>query len=66
MIPDKIYLYPYATDGIYEVETEPTEGHIEYIRKDALLDILRLGKEECCTVKGRRHFQSVIDRIESL
>ena len=30
--PEKIYLYPYPTDGIYEVETKPLEGTIEYIR----------------------------------
>lgn len=35
--PDKIYLYPYSTDGIYEVETKPLEGTIEYIRKDAFI-----------------------------
>jgi hypothetical protein len=36
--PEKIYLYPYSTDGIYEVETKPLEGTIEYIRKDAFIE----------------------------
>jgi hypothetical protein len=35
--PEKIYLYPYSTDGIYEVETKPLEGTIEYIRADAFM-----------------------------
>jgi hypothetical protein len=34
---EKIYLYPYSTDGIYEVETKPLEGTIEYIRADAFM-----------------------------
>ena len=36
--PEKIYLYPYSTDGIYEVETKPLEGTIEYIRTDAFIE----------------------------
>ena len=36
--PEKIYLYPYPTDGIYEVETKPLEGTIEYIRTDAFIE----------------------------
>ena len=36
--PDKIYLYPYSTDGIYEVETKPLEGTIEYTRTDAFIE----------------------------
>jgi len=36
--PEKIYLYPYSTDGIYEVETEPLEGTIEYTRTDAFIE----------------------------
>lgn len=36
--PEKIYLYPYSTDGIYEVETKPLEGTIEYIRADAFIE----------------------------
>ena len=35
--PEKIYLYPYSTDGIYEVETKPLEGTIEYTRTNAFL-----------------------------
>ena len=35
--PEKIYLYPYSTDGIYEVETKPLEGTIEYTRTDAFM-----------------------------
>jgi len=34
---EKIYLYPYSTDGIYEVETKPLEGTIEYISVDAFI-----------------------------
>lgn len=37
-VPEKIYLYPYSTDGIYEVETKPLEGTIEYVRKDAFVE----------------------------
>ena len=36
--PEKIYLYPYSTDGIYEVETKPLEGTVEYIRTDAFIE----------------------------
>lgn len=36
--PEKIYLYPYSTDGIYEVETKPLEGTIEYTRADAFIE----------------------------
>ena len=36
--PEKIYLYPYSTDGIYEVETKPLEWTIEYIRTDAFIE----------------------------
>ena len=36
--PDKIYLYPYSTDGIYEVETKPLEGTIEYTLTDAFIE----------------------------
>ena len=37
-VPEKIYLYPYSTDGIYEVETKPLEGTIEYIRADVFIE----------------------------
>lgn len=36
--PEKIYLHPYSTDGIYEVETKPLEGTVEYIRTDAFME----------------------------
>ena len=36
--PEKIYLYPYSTDGIYEVETKPLEGTIEYTRTDTFVE----------------------------
>ena len=36
--PEKIYLYPYSTDGIYEVETKPLDGTIEYTRTDAFIN----------------------------
>ena len=35
--PEKIYLYPYSTDGIYEVETKPLEGTSEYTRTDTFM-----------------------------
>lgn len=35
--PEKIYLYPYSTDGIYEVETKPLEGTVEYTRTDVFI-----------------------------
>ena len=35
--PEKIYLYPYSTDGIYEVETKPLEGTIEYTHTNAFI-----------------------------
>ena len=35
---ENIYLYPYSTDGIYEVETKPLEGTIEYTRTDAFVN----------------------------
>ena len=38
--PEKIYLYPYSTDGIYEVETKQLEGTIEYIRADAFVEAI--------------------------
>ena len=37
-VSEKIYLYPYSTDGIYEVETKPLEGTIEYTRTDAFIE----------------------------
>jgi hypothetical protein len=36
--PEKIYLYPYSTDGIYEVETKSLEGTTEYTRTDAFIE----------------------------
>jgi hypothetical protein len=36
--PEKIYLYPYSTDGIYEVETKPLEGTVEYTRTDTFIE----------------------------
>ena len=36
--PKKIFLYPYSTDGIYEVETKPLEGTVEYTRTDAFIE----------------------------
>lgn len=36
--PEKIFLYPYSTDGIYEVETKPLEGTVEYTRTDAFIE----------------------------
>ena len=36
--PKKIYLYPYSTDRIYEVETKSLEGTIEYVRYDAFIE----------------------------
>ena len=36
--PEKIYLYPYSTDGIYEVETKPLEGTVEYTHTDAFIE----------------------------
>lgn len=36
--PEKIYLYPYSTDGIYEAETKPLEGTVEYTRTDAFIE----------------------------
>ena len=35
---EKIFLYPYSTDGIYEVETKPLEGTVEYTRTDAFIE----------------------------
>ena len=35
---EKIYLYPYSTDGIYEVETKPLEGTVEYTRTDVFIE----------------------------
>ena len=39
--PDKIYLYPYPTDGIYEVETKKLDGTVEYIRRDFVEKLFR-------------------------
>ena len=36
--PEKIYLYSYPTDGIYEVETKPLEGTVEYTRTDYFIE----------------------------
>ena len=36
--PEKIYLYPYPTDGIYDVETEPLEGTVEYARTNIFIE----------------------------
>lgn len=36
--PEKIYLYPYSTDGIYEVETKPLEGTVEYTCSDVFVE----------------------------
>ena len=36
--PEKIYLYPYSTDGIYEVETKPLEGTIEYTNTNVFIE----------------------------
>jgi hypothetical protein len=35
---EKIFLYPYSTDGIYEVETKPLEGTVEYTRTDTFIE----------------------------
>ena len=44
--PEKIYLYPYSTDGIYEVETKPLEGTVEYTRTDVFIENLKKYLEE--------------------
>lgn len=44
--PKKIYLYPYSTDGIYEVETKPLEGTVEYTRTDAFIEKAKKWFEE--------------------
>lgn len=52
--PEKIYLYPYSTDGIYEIETKPLEGTVEYTRTDYA--------EKAFIIKAKR-FLSEIHRV---
>ena len=51
--PEKIYLYPYSTDGIYEVETKPLEGTVEYTRTDAFIENV------CAFLKDRIEHDSI-------
>ena len=51
--PEKIYLYPYSTDGIYEVETKPLEGSVEYTRTDAFIEMV------CAFLKDRIEHDSI-------
>ena len=67
--PDKIYLHPYATDGIYEVETRPSSDTIKYIRKDTLLEWARERLDFACALKSEGQktvCKEFIDKIESL
>ena len=58
-VQEKIYLYHYSTDGIYEVETKPLEGTIEYIRADAFM------KKACDWIKESITNNSECNRIIS-
>lgn len=63
--PEKIYLYPYSTDGIYEVETKPLEGTVEYTRTDAFIERTCKKLEKCMydnlMFQGRLHRKEVIE-----
>ena len=52
-VPEKIYLYPYSTDGIYEVETKPLEGTVEYTRTDTFIENV------CAFLKDRIEHDSI-------
>lgn len=51
-VPEKIYLYPYSTDGIYEVETKPLEGTNEYIKIETFM---KKTKEAFCKATCNGH-----------
>ena len=63
--PEKIYLYPYSTDGIYEVETKPLEGTVEYTHTDAFIEKACKKLEKCMydnlMFQGRLHRKEVIE-----
>lgn len=63
--PEKIYLYPYSTDGIYEVETKPLEGTVEYTRSDVFIEKACKKLEKCMydnlMFQGRLHRKEVIE-----
>ena len=63
--PEKIYLYPYSTDGIYEVETKPLEGTVEYTRTNVLIKMACEKLEKCMydnlMFQGRLHRKEVIE-----
>jgi hypothetical protein len=64
--PDKIYVgirdlgYGYATD----VSTTPKEGLSEYIRKDALLELIK--EESKFWDDGEMIFRGLIDKLNSM
>lgn len=74
--PDKIYV-PGDTDPIgFEAYQKKYPGDVEYIRKDTLLEWLKLswavclppveGKDKPIYAASREAFQAVIDKIESI
>ena len=63
--PDKIYLYSYSTDGIYEVEIKPLEGTVEYIRTDAFIEKatlwLRTNASDYCILHNSYNTKELVD-----
>jgi len=57
--PEKIYLYPYSTDGIYEVETKPLEGTVEYTRTDAFVKKMK-------EVDLEKEFENYMDKYNGV
>jgi len=74
-VPDKIYIQPNAHDGWFE-GNKPNDNFVEYIRKDALLEWLKIAVEcyshpdtvnvvDSIRCEGKKWaFQDVINEIE--
>ena len=63
--PDKIYIQLNAHDGWFE-GNKPNDNFVEYIRKDALLEWVRLayGKLSMNTFDVQDVFEELIDKIK--
>ena len=63
--PDRIYIQTNAHDGWFE-GNKPNDNFVEYIRKDALLEWVRLayGKLSMNTFDVQNVFEELIDKIK--
>lgn len=63
MIPDKIYIHELSAEQLSE---HHEDFHIEYIRKESILEWARKEQQESQTILADDWWQKVIDKIEAL